>query len=207
MLALVAGAFLVGRLPREVERLQGDGAPLDRLRANVGLVMFVSQALQVLVVSFALAVFFVVFGALTIGPAVLDAWIGSVGTPIGPTLDILGGQITITEELLRVSVAIAAFGGVYYVIAVLDSTYREEFLDDIVGELRETFALRAGVPLAQRFIATYLTSRYSLMPPGPPSRPNPECLTPPNGGWARHEALVEPDHPGLEPLDDAVTRA
>ena len=40
--------------------------------------------------------------------------------------------------------AIAAFGGVYYAIAVLtDSTYREEFLEDIVGELRETFALRA----------------------------------------------------------------
>ena len=39
--------------------------------------------------------------------------------------------------------AIAAFGGVYYAIAVLtDSTYREEFLEDIVGELRETFALR-----------------------------------------------------------------
>ena len=39
--------------------------------------------------------------------------------------------------------AIAAFGGVYYAIAVLtDSTYREEFLEDIVGELRETFRLR-----------------------------------------------------------------
>ena len=46
-------------------------------------------------------------------------------------------------ELLRVSGAIAAFGGVYYAIAVLtDSTYREEFLEDIVGELRETFRLR-----------------------------------------------------------------
>ena len=65
------------------------------------------------------------------------------GTAIGPTLEVLGGRITITEELLRVSGAIAAFGGVYYAIAVLtDSTYREEFLEDIVGELRETFRLR-----------------------------------------------------------------
>jgi len=145
LLALVATAFLVGRLPREVVRLQGDGPELNpRQRVNVGLVMFVSQALQVLVVSLALAGFFVVFGALTIGPEVLDSWIGSDGTPIGPSLDIFGGQITITEELLRVSGAIAVFGGVYYAIAVLtDSTYREEFLDDIVGELRETFALRA----------------------------------------------------------------
>ena len=145
LLALVAAAFLVGRLPREVVRLQGDGPPLNpRQRVNVGLVMFVSQALQVLVVSLALAAFFVVFGALTIGPEVRDSWIGSRGTAIGPSFELLGGRLTITEELLRVSGAIAAFGGVYYAIAVLtDSTYREEFLDDIVGELRETFALRA----------------------------------------------------------------
>ena len=72
-----------------------------------------------------------------------ESWLGNDGTAIGPTLEVLGGSITITEELLRVSGAIAAFGGVYYAIAVLtDSTYREEFLEDIVGELRETFRLR-----------------------------------------------------------------
>jgi hypothetical protein len=145
LLALVAAAFLVGRLPREVVRLQGEGPPLDpRQRVNVGLVMFVSQALQVLVVSLAMAAFFVIFGALTIGPEVRESWIGSTGTAVGPSLELLGGRLTVTEELLRVSGAIAAFGGVYYAIAVLtDSTYREEFLEDIVGELRETFALRA----------------------------------------------------------------
>ena len=144
LLAFVAAAFLVGRLPREVVLLQGDGPALSpRQRVNVGLVMFVSQALQVLVVSLGLAAFFVVFGALTIGPEVRESWIGSRGSAIGPSLELLGGRLTITEELLRVSGAIAAFGGVYYSIAVLtDSTYREEFLEDIVGELRETFALR-----------------------------------------------------------------
>ncbi len=29
--------------------------------------------------------------------------------------------------------------------------------------------------------ATYLVSRYSPIPSNPPSRPNPDCLTPPNG--------------------------
>ena len=145
LLALVAAAFLVGRLPREVVRLQGDGPPLTRYqRINVGLVMFVSQALQVLVVSAAMAGFFVVFGALTIGPEVRESWIGSTGTAVGPSVELFGGTLTITEQLLRVSGAIAAVGGVYYAIAVLtDSTYREEFLDDIVGELRGIFALRA----------------------------------------------------------------
>jgi hypothetical protein len=30
-------------------------------------------------------------------------------------------------------------------------------------------------------IARYLVARYSLMPSGPPSRPKPDCLMPPNG--------------------------
>ena len=184
LLALVAGAFLVGRLPREVVRLQGDGPPLNRAPArqrrprHVRLAGAAGAGGQ----RSRMAVFFVVFGALTIGPEVRESWIGSSGTAIGPSLELLGGRLTITEELLRVSGAIAAFGGVYYAIAVLtDSTYREEFLDDIVGELRETFAPARRVPRAQRFIATYLISRYSWMPSAPPSRPKPDCLTPPNG--------------------------
>jgi len=149
LLALVAALFMIGRLPREVVRLEeeggGGGPPLNRRqRVNVGLVMFVSQALQVLVVSLAVAAFFVVFGALAVGPEVRESWIGSRGAAIGPSVEVLGGRVTVTEELLRVSGAIAAFGGVYYAIAVLtDATYREEFLEDIVGELRETFRLRA----------------------------------------------------------------
>src|SRR5262249_3313506 len=34
----------------------------------------------------------------------------------------------------------------------------------------------------QALIATYFVSRYSPMPSKPPSRPNPDCLTPPKGG-------------------------
>ena len=37
---------------------------------------------------------------------------------------------------------------------------------------------------AQTFIATYLVSRYSSMPSLPPSRPMPDCLTPPKGAPA-----------------------
>ncbi len=48
---------------------------------------------------------------------------------------------------------------------------------------REQFV---GPPSRQRAprqtpIATYLTSKYSSIPSKPPSRPNPDCLTPPNG--------------------------
>jgi hypothetical protein len=56
----------------------------------------------------------------------------------------VGGQQVISEELLRVSAAIAAFSGLYYAIAVLtDSTYREEFLNEVTDEMRATFVARA----------------------------------------------------------------
>jgi len=50
----------------------------------------------------------------------------------------------ISQGLLRVAGAIAAFTGLYYAIAVLtDATYREEFLDELTTEMRTTFKARA----------------------------------------------------------------
>ena len=149
LFAFVAAVFLGTRLPREVRALEADagagGPPLHRRqRVNVGLVMFVSQALQVAVVSLAFGAFFAAFGALAIGPDVLKAWIGTTGNEVIPSFDLFGQTITVTEELLRVSGVIAVFTGLYFAIAVLtDESYRQEFLDELVGELRETFRLRA----------------------------------------------------------------
>ena len=148
LLVLLGALFLVARLPREVRLLEheagGDGPPLNRAqRVNVGLVMFVSQALQVLVVSAAVGGFFVAFGALAIGPEVRESWIGSTGHSV-LGLDLFGERIDVTEELLRVAGGIAAVSGLYYAIAVLtDSTYREEFLDELTGDMRATFTARA----------------------------------------------------------------
>ncbi|MGI8512703.1 MAG: hypothetical protein ACR2NH_08745 [Solirubrobacteraceae bacterium] len=140
-------AFLVGRLPREVARLEhdaGEGPELTRAqRLNVGLVLFISQSLQVLVVSLSIGLFFVVFGALAIPPEIRDGWIGSPANVL-VTLDLFGDPLEISEELLRVSGGIAAFSGLYYAIAVLtDSTYRAEFLEELTGEMRATFHAHA----------------------------------------------------------------
>jgi hypothetical protein len=151
LLVVVGAIFLAARIPREVGRIEaevgGDGPPLRRnQRVNVGLVLFVSQALQVLVVSLAIAAFFVAFGLLAISDDVIDAWLGSGGTAVPGfgSGEILGIRVHLTEELLRVATAIAAFCGLYYSIAVLtDSTYREEFLDELTTEMRDTFAARA----------------------------------------------------------------
>lgn len=140
--------FLAARLPNEVRHLEdevGADPPLSRRqRLNVGLVMFVSHALQVLVVAVAIGVFFVAFGLLTIGPEVRESWIGTTGDAV-LSFTAFGDRYEVTAELLRVSAAIASFSGLYYAIAVLtDSTYRAEFLSEFEGSLRETFRVRAA---------------------------------------------------------------
>jgi hypothetical protein len=139
--------FLIAELPAEVRALEREhsaATPLSgRQRLNVGLLMFTSHALQVLVVSVAMGGFFVVFGAVAIRPEVLRTWIGANGNEL-IAFNFLGERAQVTEELLRVSGAIAAFSGLYYAIAVLtDATYRAQFLDRLNGELRETFEQRA----------------------------------------------------------------
>ncbi len=151
LLALVATAFLVVRLPREISRLERDVAsdeadcpPLRPLqRANVGLVLLISHGLQIVVVTLAIGAFFVAFGTIAVDADVLHAWTGESGHALF-SVTVLDVPLRPTTELLRVSGAIAALSGVYYAISVLtDSAYREEFLDEITAQMRVTFAARA----------------------------------------------------------------
>jgi hypothetical protein len=146
LLVAIGSLFAIGRLPREVDALAeqvGGGPPLRTAqRLNVAMVLFVSQALQVLVVALAVGAFFVVFGLLAIDDGVLRAWLGHPGHELFDVA-LFGIDVRPTRELLRVSAAIAALSGLYYAIAVLtDPTYREEFLDEVTGDMRLTFAAR-----------------------------------------------------------------
>lgn len=147
MLLLTAGvSFLTVQIPREVRLIEsevGEGPPLEsRQRANVGLVMFVAQAVQCLVVTVAVWVFFVVFGFVAIDQTVVAGWLGHSADAIF-TWSVGGAQLSLSNDLLRVAAAIAAFSGLYYAIAVLiDATYRAQFLDGFTRDMRETFALR-----------------------------------------------------------------
>jgi amino acid transporter len=141
LFVVLGSVFIASRLPREVRELERDvgvDPPLrGRQRFNVGLVMFVSQGLQVLVVSLLVGVFFVAFGALAITPHVVEVWVGDAPRAIA-------GQPWLSVELIKVSSALAAFSGLYYAIAVLtEASYREEFLADLETSLRVTFADRA----------------------------------------------------------------
>lgn len=140
--------FLIARLPREVSALEceadASAPPLDRReRLNVGLVMFVSQALQVLAVSLAIGGFFVALGVLAVDPQITEGW---TGTPPNALIefDLFNHDAILSEELLRVAGAIAAFTGLYFAISMLtDDVYRREFLAELTTEMQESFCERA----------------------------------------------------------------
>jgi hypothetical protein len=140
--------FRVARIPREARKLEADAGegspPLSRRQLmNVGLVMLVSQTLQVLIVSITIGVFFAAFGVLAIDASIREQWIGSGGNTIFE-FHFLGQDFQVTEELLKVSGGLAAFSGFYFAISMLtDSTYREEFLSELTEEMKESFSERA----------------------------------------------------------------
>jgi hypothetical protein len=149
LLALLGIAFLAVRLPREARSLEREvgqeSEPLSRRQLfNVELVMFISQAVQVLLVSLLIAVFLTVFGVLAIDDAIRTDWLGQPGNELFH-FHLLGERLELTSELLRVAVGLAAFSGFYFAIAMFtDSTYREEFLGELTSEMRRSFKDRAA---------------------------------------------------------------
>ena len=147
LIALLAAAFLAVRLPQEARALERevgqDASPLSRRQLfNVELVMFVSQAVQVLFVVFMVTLFLVVFGILAIDDTLRTQWLGSPGHELFH-FHMLGERLELTSELVRVSVGLAAFSGFYFAIAMFtDSTYREEFLAELTSEMRRSFKQR-----------------------------------------------------------------
>ena len=76
-------------------------------------------------------------------PATVETW--TTEAPRAATFTLFGNQVTVTEELLRVATFLAGFSGFYFTIYVVtDSTFREEFFEDIDDEIRQAFAVRAA---------------------------------------------------------------
>ena len=147
LFALITAIFLVVRLPESVRALERGSAlqvPLTRRqRVNVGLVIFIAQALQILFVGLAIWLFFMVFGALLVTPEIRISWIGTPGQELF-TLPFLGEQLEITKQLVRTAAGVASFSALYYAVAsAVDSTYRDEFVERLSQNLQETFRERA----------------------------------------------------------------
>ena len=146
LFALITAVFLIVRLPgsvRDLERGSSLTVPLHRRqRVNVGLVIFLAQALQIAFVGVAIWLFFMVFGALLVTPAIRQDWIGAEGHALF-TLPFFGEQLQITQQLVRTAAGVASFSALYYAVAsAVDSTYRDEFIERLTQQLRETFGER-----------------------------------------------------------------
>jgi hypothetical protein len=65
-------------------------------------------------------------------------------SPLANLAAVAGGLAILLVELLRVAAGLVAFAGFYCAIAMLtDSTYREEFLAELTGEMRASFQARS----------------------------------------------------------------
>jgi len=107
-------------------------------KANLILVLLVSQIVQVMLLSFAVFLFFVVFGSVVMKGAVVRSWIDHYPSPLIPGLPGL------TTELTQVAVFLAAFSGLYFTVyAVTDENYRRQFFTAITNELERAIGVRA----------------------------------------------------------------
>ena len=168
VLSGVGSLFVLLRLPKEVDALRRfgtwsdvgtalsdsplepeDAEPLDDTpnppplsRAdwfNVGLVWVFSQGVQIVLVGLLVGLFYLVFGVFTVRLATIQQWTDTEADVLWTVTD----QLVVSWELIRVSGFIAAFSSLQFAVsAVTDDTYREEFLGDLVHEVREAFAVR-----------------------------------------------------------------
>ena len=171
LLFVIAGIlFLITRLPRELGRLssfesrsevaelttgtpvQGRADAVDpnletpklgrREWVNVGLVALFSQGVQILLVSLLIAIFCVGFGLLALTPEIIESWSGGTVKTVAQ-FSLGDREIVLTEELIRVAALLASLSGFYFTVsAITDETYRKEFYEDIVQEIRRSFAVR-----------------------------------------------------------------
>ena len=109
---------------------------------NIVAMVASSQLLQVLVVSLATGVFFILVGTLTITEGVREAW-AIDGASWHLPMTFLGAPLLVDQTLVRVAVALATFNGLYYAINVqVDAVYRTDLVDDIAAQLNEVVQVR-----------------------------------------------------------------
>ena len=138
---------LVADTPADTVDLPGGPAiddPLSiRQRLNIGLIVLFGQALQITLVVVALMGFFIVFGVLAIPVETVTSWTGLVDPNVYLHLELSGRTLVLTEPLIRVSIFLGAFAGMYFTVVLsTDDIYRNEFADDVGPEIRQALAVR-----------------------------------------------------------------
>ena len=112
------------------------------------------------------AVFYVIFGLLTVGQETLLQWTTLDPDTFSPllTLEFLGSPIIVTKPLLVVSGIIAAFSGLQFSVSlVTDATYRDSFSTDLRAELRQMLAVRCRMGQHVRLVGHDGVDRQGIL--------------------------------------------
>lgn len=143
-LFLVVGILFLVSTARQELRKHIDTAPqrvpLRRAeRADMVLVLVLTQLVQALLVAMVMFVFFVLFGLASLKEDLMKTWSGRDLT----TGNLFGIQLSAPHELLHVSLFIAAFSALYFITStVTDSLYRPAFFDPFTVEMAVSLAER-----------------------------------------------------------------
>lgn len=114
-------------------------------RVNLLLVFLVSQGVPILFASLGAFVVFFLFGLLAVPEAVLVQWVGRSpeALDVYARFRLLGGEVVVTNELVRVSLFLAGLAGLQLTVqSVTDPRYRDDVLADVFAEVRQILAVR-----------------------------------------------------------------
>ena len=119
---------------------------VDRL--NIGVLLFMRQAVQVFLVAMVIGIFYVLFGLFTVRKETILQWTELTEATFADRsiyeTVLFGADIALTWELLAVSGFIAAFSALQFAVSLItDDTYREEFFNDAANDVRDVLAVRA----------------------------------------------------------------
>ncbi len=123
--------------------------PLRRVdRLNIGVLLFMRQAVQVVLVALVIGIFYVIFGLFTVRRETIIQWTelteASFQASVVYEAQIFGSPVALTWELLAVSGFIAGFSALQFAVSLItDTTYRDEFFADAADDVRNVLAVRA----------------------------------------------------------------
>jgi hypothetical protein len=114
--------------------------PLTRPeKVNIALVLFLAQALQIVVFAALVFALFMVFGTLAVEPSVVESWVGREP----PRGQLFGIRLPVTDALVQVSLFLAVFSGLYFAAsAATDPHYRRSFFEPLLADVRVSLAAR-----------------------------------------------------------------
>jgi hypothetical protein len=169
-LALVGLAFMVATIRDEVRALREDrsrhtdpaallaGTPLRDMapgtptplsrpeQVNVVAVMVVAQAIQVVLFTAGLLVFFLTLGIIALPDDVTVLWSGEQSCPVGepPCAGTwFGVHVPVPQTVVHTSLFVAVLSGLYFTVSTsVDPLYRERFFEPLISDVAVSLAGR-----------------------------------------------------------------